>query len=131
MRFKYLAAFALLILLSSVSLPALGDKKYPGEDDFVMVDKPAQIKTQIDPVYPDSARINGIEGVVWVKALIDENGKVIDAKVIKCSRQNCGFEQAALEAAKKCEYLPATQNEKPVSVWIAYKVEFALVEKPE
>jgi len=128
MRNKCFAVFALLILFLGLALPVSGDKKYPGEDEFVVVDKPAQMKMEVPPVYPDSARINNIQGIVWIKALIDENGTVVEAKVLKCSQKNCGFEQAALDAAKKCEYLPATQKEKPVAVWVTYKVEFALAE---
>ncbi len=128
MRVKYFAVLALLILFFGIALPVSGDKKLPGEDDFVIVDKPAQMKMEVSPVYPDSAKINHVEGIVWIKALIDENGKVIDAKVVKCTKKDFGFEQAALDAAKKCEYLPATQNEKPVATWVAYKVQFALAE---
>lgn len=128
MRVKCIAVFALLILFFGIALPVSGDKKYPGEDDFVIVDKPAQMKMDVSPVYPDSARANKIEGIVWIKALVDENGIVINAKVVKCTKKNCGFEQAALDAAKKCEYLPATQNDKPVAIWVTYKVIFALAE---
>lgn len=107
-----------------------GDKKYPGENDFVAVETPPQMKAEVTPVYPETARANAIEGVVWIRALVDENGKVIEAKVAKNSGKNCGFEEAALEAAKKCEYAPAISSGKPVAVWITYKVKFSLSEPP-
>ena len=131
MRIKYFAVFALLVLFFGIALPVSGDKKYPGEDDFVIVDKQAQMKMEVPPVYPDSARANNIEGVVWIKALVNENGMVVNVRVVKCTKKNCGFEQAALDAAKKCEYLPATQNNKPVAIWVTYKVEFVLAEGTE
>ncbi|MCX6826714.1 MAG: energy transducer TonB [candidate division Zixibacteria bacterium] len=132
MRIKLLVVSALLLLflLFLTSAAESKDKKLPSEDDFVICESPAKMKTEATPVYPDSAKANKIEGAVWIKALVDENGKVIEAKVIKCSRKNCGFERAALEAAKKCEYVPASQGGKPVPIWITYQIEFAQAEEP-
>lgn len=129
MRYKYLAIPALLLLfLCGFSLTNAGDSKYPGEDDFVLVDSPAQMINEIAPVYPDSAKAQKIEGTVWVKALVDDNGKVVTAKIARDSGKNCGFEEAALDAASKCEFTPAKKGDNAVSVWVTYKVEFKLAE---
>lgn len=127
---RIVAVAALLILFLFLTLPALyaKDKKYPGEDDFVAVEAPAVMTISSPPVYPDSAKNHKIEGTVWVRALVDENGAVVEAKIVKCSAKDCGFEEAALEAAKRCQYTPAMQNGKPVAVWVTYKVEFALAD---
>src|SRR3989304_3493194 len=94
------AVAALLILFLFLSLPTLyaKDKKYPGENDFVAVETPPVMTVSTTPVYPDSAQNNNIEGTVWVKALVDDNGAVVEAKIVKCSARDCGFEEAALEA---------------------------------
>jgi TonB family protein len=129
MRFKYFAIPALLILfLCGFSPVNAGDNKYPGEDDFVLVDSPAQMIKEIAPVYPDSAKAQKIEGTVWVKALVDENGKVVTAKIARDSGRNCGFEKAALDAASKCEFTPAKKGDVAVPVWVTYRVEFNLAE---
>jgi protein TonB len=132
MHFRFIAVFVLLLLLLFISAPIQsGEKEYPGEDDFIIIDTPAQMIQETTPVYPDSAIAKKIEGTVWIRALVDKTGKVVEAKVIRCTTKNCGFELAALEAAKKCVYTPAMQNGKPVAVWVAYKVQFALAEGKE
>jgi TonB family protein len=130
MRIKSIVAYAFLLLFFCLLIVSINakDKKSPGEDDFIAVDTPPVMVFEATPVYPDSAKAKNIEGIVWIKALVDENGKVIEARAVKCNTIGYGFEEAALEAAKKCEYTPATQKEKPVSVWVTYKVEFALAE---
>jgi protein TonB len=130
MRIKSIAFYAFLLLFFCLFINSTDarDKKYRGENDFVAVDSPPVMVFEATPAYPDSANANKIEGIVWIKALVDENGKVIEAKALKCSAMGYGFEEAALEAARKCEYTPAKQKEKPVSVWVTYKVEFALAE---
>jgi TonB family protein len=67
-----------------------------------------------------------IEGVVKVKVLVDKAGNVRDAMVVKASGANAGFEEAALEAAKKGKWKPAIQNKQPVAVWVSYDIKFNL-----
>jgi protein TonB len=128
MRKNHIAVYAFLIfsILLILAQIAAGDKKYPGEDEFVITDTPALMKSEITPIYPADAMNNKTEACVWVKSLVDDNGQVIECKIMKCSAKNCGFEDAALEAAKKCIFTPAMKDGKPVSVWVAYKVEFKL-----
>ena len=128
MRIKAIEVYAFLLLFFClfVTSAVAKDKKYPGENDFIAVDSAPVMVSVANPVYPDSAKANKVEGTVWIKALIDENGKVIEARIQKCSPKGYGFEEAALEAAKKCEYTPAVQKGKPVSVWVTYEVKFTL-----
>ncbi len=50
----------------------------------------------------------------------------MDAIVAKESGANAGFEEAALEAARRSTWTPALQNNQPVRVWISYEVKFRL-----
>jgi periplasmic protein TonB len=96
----------------------------PQPDEFVAFDEEPQLLVAPEPVWPEMARKAGITGTVWVKVLVDTEGNVRDQIIIKESGANAGFEEAALEAAKKRMYRPAMQNNQPVSVWVAYKVKF-------
>lgn len=100
----------------------------PEPDEFVAFDEEPQLLNpkECEPDYPEMARKAGVEGVVWVQVLVDKDGNVRDAIVVKESGVNAGFEEAALEAAKKRIYRPAMQNNQPVAVWVAYKVRFQL-----
>ncbi len=98
----------------------------PAPDEFIAVEEmPVQVYEEA-PKYPDMAERAGIEGVVWIRALIDKEGRVRDAIVQKPSGTNAGFEEAALEAAYKNRYKPAIQNGRPIPVWVSYKVQFEL-----
>jgi len=77
-------------------------------------------------VYPELAIRAGIEGIVFIKALVNEKGIVEDAAVMKSSGANVGFEEAALQAARKIRWKPALQREHPIKVWIGFPVKFKL-----
>ncbi len=98
----------------------------PAPDDFVPVEELPVMVYEEPPIYPEMAERAGIEGVVWVRALVDREGKVRDAIIQKASGTNAGFEEAALEAAHKYRYKPAIQNGKPTPVWVSYRVVFEL-----
>jgi periplasmic protein TonB len=98
----------------------------PQADEFVAVEEMPVGISLPTPVYPPMALKAQIEGSVWVKVLVDKTGNVRDAVVIKPSGANAGFEEAALEAAKKGKWKPAIQNKQPVAVWASYEIKFQL-----
>jgi periplasmic protein TonB len=98
----------------------------PQADEFVAVEEMPVVISQPSPVYPPMARKAEIEGSVWVKVLVDKTGNVRDAKIVKPSGANAGFEEAALEAALKSKWKPAIQNKQPVAVWASYEIKFQL-----
>jgi protein TonB len=102
------------------------DDILPQPDEFVAFDEEPQLLVAPDPVYPEIAQKAGITGIVWVKVLVDTEGNIRDAILVKESGANAGFEEAALAAAKLRKYRPAMQNNQPVAVWVAYKVKFEL-----
>ncbi len=68
--------------------------------------------------YPNQARVRGIEGRVFVKVIIDANGKVRDPKILKDIGGGCG--DAAIEGIKKVTFTPGKQE------GVAVKVEYTL-----
>jgi len=100
------------------------EEYFPTPDEFVAVEEmPVEIQHET-PIYPEMAELTEKSGTVWVQALVDKEGRVRDARVLKSSGTNVGFEEAALEAAYKNVYRPAIQNGNPVPVWVSYKVDF-------
>jgi len=97
---------------------------FPASDEFVAVEEmPVEIFHET-PDYPEMANLTEKSGTVWVQALVDKEGNVRDARVLRPSGANVGFEEAAVEAAYKNKYKPAIQNGRPVAVWVSYKVDF-------
>jgi TonB family protein len=74
--------------------------------------------------YPEIAKRAGIEGRVFVKALIDENGNVEGTQVIKGIGAGC--DEAALEAVMLSKFKPGKQRGKPVKVQITIPILFKL-----
>lgn len=74
--------------------------------------------------YPESARKAGVTGTVFVNVQIDEQGKVLEAKILESLTAEC--DQAALDALKAVSWKPAIKDKKPVKTWIAVPVRFKL-----
>lgn len=79
---------------------------------------------KVKPRYPWIAEKAGIEGTVILEVDIDETGKVVDARVIK--EAGFGFDEAAIEAIKKCRFSPALRYGKPVPIRVRLPIRFEL-----
>jgi protein TonB len=98
----------------------------PSPDEFVAYEESPEKIEEVELKYPEMARRAGIEGIVWVKALVDKEGKVRDVIIAKDSGANAGFEDAAIQQAYATTWKPAISNGQPVAVWVTYKVVFKL-----
>jgi protein TonB len=81
---------------------------------------------KITPTYPEMARRAGIQGKVFLQAIIDSSGNVTNAAVISCTVPDVGFEQAAVDAVLQWKYKPGEQNGQPVDVLLNVAVDFTL-----
>jgi TonB family protein len=99
-------------------------------DTFVDVEKMPEMTYMENPKYPESAKKAGAEGEVWVKAFVNEEGAVTEAVVAETSGDE-NLDQAALDAALKNKFTPASKDGKPVGVWVTYKVMFELSDKED
>jgi protein TonB len=80
--------------------------------------------SRIEPTYTEVARKARIEGIVIIEAIIDRNGNVTDARVLK--PLPLGLDAAALEAVKRWKFKPGTLNGQPVPVIYNLTVNFRL-----
>jgi protein TonB len=74
--------------------------------------------------YPEIAKRAGVEGKVFVRAFVDENGNVVNAEIIKGIGAGC--DEAALDAVIKTKFTPGKQRGKPIKVQITVPVHFKL-----
>lgn len=95
----------------------------PSIDEFVPVEEIAQMIHHVQPEYPRLAEQAGLEGIVWIKALVGSDGNVREAVVYKSSGTQ-SLDEAALKVAKDNKFKPAIQNGRPVAMWVTYKVAF-------
>jgi protein TonB len=75
--------------------------------------------------YPEIARKAGIEGTVYVEAVIDEKGNVVQTAIVK-SLGHSGCDEAAIAAIRSVKWKPAKQRDKAVKVRISIPVKFRL-----
>jgi protein TonB len=74
--------------------------------------------------YTEIAKRIGLEGKVIVEAVVDENGNVIDAKILK--GLGGGLDEESLHALQMTKFSPGLQRGKPVRVRIKIPVKFVL-----
>lgn len=86
--------------------------------------KAPTIVERVTPRYTEIARRARIQGQVIIEAIINEQGEVVDARVIKGLPM--GLESEALAALKRWKFKPGTLNGRPVPVYFNLAINFQL-----
>ncbi len=86
--------------------------------------KPRVLKP-VTPIYPYQATVNGIEGRVVLRFIVDENGKVENPVVVKSEPEGV-FDEAALAAIVKYKFIPAKIGKKSVKCIAVMPVGFKI-----
>jgi protein TonB len=77
---------------------------------------------RIEPQYTETARRVRLEGTVIVQAVIDEQGRVVDVKILKPLPM--GLDKAAVDAVSRWRFQPATLHGRAVKVYYSLTVNF-------
>jgi TonB family protein len=96
----------------------LGDLVQPGAG----VAAP-KLASSLDPRYPSAAKHLNRSAQVDIKVLVDERGQVLDADRIG-AKAGFGFDEAAIDAARKARFQPATKDGIRVKMWTTLRVNF-------
>jgi TonB family protein len=75
-------------------------------------------------LYPQSARMDGVSGVVQVRALILPDGTV--GKIRVESGVRADLDLAAQRCLSKTRWIPAQTSEGPVAAWVVIPVHYKL-----
>jgi len=97
----------------------------PEAEAFYAFDSPPEAIRSVEPKYPERAREAEAEGDVLVEVIIDENGRVVSARVIDSDTIGA-LEDAAVEAAYKFLFRPARQGDVPVRCRVVIPFSFTL-----
>lgn len=112
-------SFCLLETAEAQSPPA--DEENAEEETLV----PPELVQDAQPAYPKRAREEGIGARVTVTVDIDEEGLVTAVSILEgAEADGYGFDEAALEAAKRLVFEPARVDDDPVPVQITYRFRF-------
>ncbi len=102
-------------------------KKEETLEIFVAYDEAPQPLRLVTPEYPEIAKKAGLEGTVLLEIIVNTDGRVLDAKVMRSLQPGPGgCDEAAIKAAKGSVFSPAKQRDKPVAVKIVLPFNFRL-----
>jgi TonB family protein len=130
------------LLRDKAMITSDGDQGEEGEEDVqATLDEANRLQQQVDELqdrngaltFPEKisgdpaeltemARKAGISGTVRVEAVIDEQGNVVDARIIEGLPM--GLDEKALEAVRAWKFKPATAGGKPLKVDYTVTVTF-------
>ena len=85
--------------------------------------KEPRLVSRVDPVYPALARQTHTTGIVIIDAVIDEQGNVIEMKIVSGPPL---LIQAAMDAVRRWKYEPTFLNDQPIPVALNVTVTFTL-----
>jgi TonB family protein len=88
---------------------------------------PPQLVTFVEAVYPPAAQASGLTADVMLRLRVEANGSVSAVDVLTPAGH--GFDEAAVDAARRFVFTPALANGKPVAVKIPFRYSFTLSEK--
>ena len=90
--------------------------------DVSKLDTIPQATVQQAPAYPVAMRKQGIRGEVVVRFIVDSNGVVQQARVMRSSQRE--FEEPALNAVNKWRFRPGRKGGRPVATWMEQQINF-------
>jgi periplasmic protein TonB len=118
-----------LPMAMTMPTPPKADADEEEPDVFIVVERMpeligglAQLQSKI--VYPEIARLAGIEGRVMVQFIIDEQGRVNNPVVVRGIGGGC--DEAAIEAVKNARFTPGMQRGRAVKVSYTLPITFRL-----
>lgn len=86
---------------------------------------PPSVTKRVQPVYPEEARLAGIEGEIVLKVVIQFDGTIGDIEVLESSGRD-DFDQAAIECVRQWEFKPAMQSGIRVTMAVRMTIMFEI-----
>ncbi len=93
--------------------------------ETIQSNPPVPLK-MFNPIYPLELRKSGLSGTVRVEFIVNQRGKVVQAKAVEATHPAMAREAEA--AILKAEFRPATRNGKAITVKLRIPVTFAVEE---
>ena len=127
---RYLSLSTCLFFVASSAANAQHDtvefkfipKYYPEQNSDYTEVPPPEVVFKPDIVFPSDPRLQGKEAKVYVKVLVNTNGIVRDAQVIKST--DVAFNKYALKYAKRYKFKVTDEFGKLQQVWISIPIIF-------
>ena len=96
----------------------------PKYTPIYQVDSEPTVASEVKIPYPEEARRAGVEGTVTLSITIDNEGKVVAAKIL--NGPGYGLNEAARDAIRRFRFKPAVKGGETVSTEMKYSYTFLL-----
>ena len=107
-----------------------GSKQGKGVGDAVGVGGPGvtppTLVERVSPKYTVEAMHARIQGTALVECIVQTDGTVTDARIIRSLDRRFGLDEEALQAARRWRFKPGLLNGKPVPVLITIELMFTV-----
>lgn len=122
--------FALLVFFLIIAQPSFSNTNLGEGDQYLafaeqMPEPVGGLKEIYSKIkYPEIAKKAGVQGKVFLMAMINENGTVDDVQIIKGIGGGC--DEAAMAAVKSSKFSSAKNKGQSVKVKLSLSIEFKL-----
>ncbi len=82
-----------------------------------------RLTSRVDPRYPASAQRLNKAATIDIRVLVDETGRVLETQRVG-AKAGFGFDEAAIDAARRASFTPATKEGVRVKMWYTMRVAF-------
>jgi protein TonB len=133
MNTRMIVSACIVLLLCAAAQLAAQDNA-PAADSAALLPGAPAVSTQFDlpptvlkrvmPVYPEEAKADNLEGIVYVQIRVGTDGSVKDAKIAKSEQPV--FNQSALDAVRQWTFVPAQKDGAAVDVSVTLPLRYRL-----
>ncbi|MCP4674120.1 MAG: TonB-dependent receptor [Deltaproteobacteria bacterium] len=116
-------------LLALVSPSVLAQEDAPQESPSEGALVPPKLLQYVEAEYPEEAFAEGLEAEVLAQLDVDEDGNVVEVKIIEPAGH--GFDEAAAAAMVQFKFEPALRDGKPIDCLLKYNYRFFIQKVPE
>jgi protein TonB len=81
---------------------------------------------EVVPTYTNAALQARIQGVVFMSAVVREDGSVGEVWITRSLDRTFGLDQEAIRTVKQWRFIPAMQAGKPVGVVVPIELQFTI-----
>ncbi len=93
--------------------------------EFFVVEVKPKVLHAVEPVHPEEALRDSLEGRVFLRFMVNVDGSVSDVRVLRVIGSEV-FRQAAIDGISQYRFKPAEHNGKIVPVWMVMPITFRL-----
>ncbi|MDO3377682.1 energy transducer TonB [Geoalkalibacter halelectricus] len=112
--------------LALSGVPAAAPAAPSGPAGPVAYSQPLTPVSQVPPVYPRRALMQGLSGWVKLTFIINEDGSVGDVEVVEASPRRGVFDHEAVRALSRWRFNPQTVDGRPVAAYATITINFNL-----